>query len=61
MNTITLIYHFAVIVIALVIFFLKVRGPNNIFTIFCQIMGKLVPIFCILYAGVQIFKYFGII
>lgn len=61
METANLVYHFSVVAISLVIFCMKIKAPNAIFQFLLQVVGKLVPIYCILYAGVQIFKHFGII
>lgn len=61
MNTLTLIYHFAVITISLVIFFMEVTAENAVIELIAKILGKIVPLFCIFYAGIEIFKYFGVI
>lgn len=61
METASLIYHFSVMVIAIVMFFMKLTAPNAVFELFLKAVGKIVPLFCILYAGIQIFKHFGII
>lgn len=61
MNTLDLIFHFSVILMSLIIFFSKVTAENQIFALLFKAMGKLVPFFCMLYAGVKIFKHFGII
>ena len=46
---------------ALVIFFMKVTARNDVFELLLKTLGKIVPLFCMLYAGIQIFKHFGII
>lgn len=61
MDTATLIYHFAVLLMGIVLFFLKVTAPSALFELILKTIGKLIPLFCIFYAGVQIFKYFGIL
>jgi hypothetical protein len=60
METASLIYHFSVMIIAIVMFFMKLTAPNAIFELILKAVGKIVPLFCMLYAGIQIFKYFGI-
>lgn len=61
MEVANLIYHFLVIVMSILVFFLNITFPNAFFEIVLKFIGKIVPLFCILYAGVQIFKYFGLI
>ena len=61
METVNLFYHVSVILIAIVIFFMKITAPNAVFELFLKSIGKVIPLCCMLYAGVQIFKYFGII
>jgi hypothetical protein len=61
METASLIYHISVILMALVIFFMKVTARNDVFELLLKTLGKIVPLFCMLYAGIQIFKHFGII
>jgi len=55
------IFYFCVILISLIVFAMKVTGPNTFITFIAIAFCRLVPLFCILYAGVQIFKHFGII
>jgi hypothetical protein len=61
METANLIYHFSVMIISIVFFFMKLTAPNEILQLFLRAIGKIVPLFCMLYAGVQIFKHFGIV
>lgn len=61
METASLIYHFSVMIVAIVMFFMKLTAPNAIFELFLKAVGKIVPLFCMLYAGIQIFKYYGIV
>lgn len=61
METASLIYHFSVMIMSIVIFFMKISATNEIFALFLKAIGKIVPLFCMLYAGVQIFKHLGII
>ena len=56
-----LVFHFAVIAISLVVFFLRITASNAIFEFFMSAIAKVVPLFCMLFSGVQIFKYFGLI
>ena len=56
-----LIYNFSVMAMAILLFFMKFTAPNAIFEVLIRAIGKVIPLFCILYAGVQIFKHFGII
>lgn len=55
------VYHFAVIVMSLLIFFLRVTGSNTVFTFFLQFAGKVVPLFSMAYAVAQIFKYYNLV
>ena len=61
MEVANLIYHFSVIVMSVLVFFLTISFPNAFFEMVLKLIGKIIPLFCILYAGVQIFKHFGII
>lgn len=61
MEIANLIYHISVMLIALVMFFMKYKTHNAVFELFLKVIGKIVPLFCMLYSGVQIFKHFGII
>lgn len=62
MEKINLFYHSSVMIIAIVMFFfMKLTAPNAIFELFLKAIGKIIPLFCILYSGIQIFKYLGII
>jgi hypothetical protein len=56
-----IVYHFVVVVMSLLIFFLRVTGSNTVFTFFLQFLGKVVPLFSMAYAVVQIFKYFSVL
>lgn len=61
METANLIYHFSVVCVSLIIFFLKITAPNAIFEFFARAICKIVPLYCILYAGIKIFQHFGIL
>jgi hypothetical protein len=61
METANLMYHFCVIAIALVVFCLKITAPNDVFEFILKSLGKIVPLFVMAYAIVQIFKHFAII
>ena len=61
METANLIYQFCVIAISIVIFFMKITAPNAVFELLLKAVGKIVPLYCMMYSGVQIFKHFGII
>lgn len=61
METANLIYHFSVLAIAIIMFFMKFTAPNAFGELLLKAFGKVVSLFCMMYAGVQIFKYFGII
>jgi hypothetical protein len=61
METANLIYHISVILISIMVFFLNITVPNYIAELICKTIGKLVPLFCMVYAGVQIFKQFDLI
>ena len=54
-------YHFAVIVMSLLIFFLKITGSNTVFTFFLQFAGKIVPLFTMAIALAKILKYFNLV
>lgn len=55
------VYHFSVVIIAIIIFFMKVTAPNAFGQLILRLLAKVVPLFCMLYAGIEIFKYFKII
>lgn len=61
METASIIYHVSVMIISIIIFFMKITSPNAIFELSLKLLAKIIPLFCMLYAGVQIFKYVGII
>jgi len=61
METINLTYHFSVIIIAIVMFFMNITAPNAYVQLLFRAVGKIVPLFCMLYAAIQIFKHFGIV
>ena len=61
MNTIELIYNLAVLAMATLIFFLNFTATNALLEAVIRAIGKIVPLFMISYAMVQIFKYCGII
>lgn len=56
-----LAFYFSALSVALIVFFLKITAPGAITQFILQALGKLVPLFVILYSGIQIFKYFGAI
>ena len=56
-----LIYHFVVLLISLLVFFMKFTAPGAIADVTVKIIGKLCPLYCMLYSGIQIFKHFNII
>ena len=61
MNTIELIYNLAVLAMATLMFFLNLHAANAVLEVAIKAIGKIVPLFMIGYAMVQIFKYCGII
>ena len=61
MNTIELIYNLAVLAMATLVFFLNFNAANALLEAVIKVIGKIVPLFMIGYAMVQIFKYYGII
>lgn len=61
MTTPNLIYHFCVIAMSILIFFMKFSAPNDFFELILKTLGKIVPLFSIAYAIVQLFKHFQII
>lgn len=61
MEKANLIYQFCVIAISIVMFFIKLTTTNAVFELILKAVGKVVPLYCMMYAGVQIFKHFGII
>lgn len=56
-----LIYHLSVLLISIIMFSMKITFHNEILQLFLRACGKLIPLYCMLYAGIQIFKHFGII
>jgi len=61
METANVFYHVSVMLIALIVFFMKVTAPNAFLEMILKLIGKLVPIFCIGFAVAQLFKHFGIV
>lgn len=61
METANLLFHFSVMLISLMVFFLKITAPNAFLELILKAIGKLIPLFCLLFAGVQIFKHFGLL
>lgn len=61
METTELIYHIAVMLIALVAFFMKWRADSTVVEIILVFLGKAIPLFCIFYSGIQICKYIGLV
>lgn len=61
METASLIYHISVIIMAILIFFMKFTARNDALELVLKLLGKIIPLFCMLYAGIQIFKHWGII
>jgi len=61
MNTIELIYNFTVLAMATLIFFLNFHAENALLEAVIKAIGKIVPLFMIGYAMVEIFKHYGII
>lgn len=61
MNTVDLIYNFVVLVMAILIFCMKFTSSDKLLEFVLQPIFKIVPLFTIAYAIVQIFKYYGII
>ena len=60
-NTIGLIYNFAVLASAILILFMNFTAPNALVEFILKAICKIVPLFVIGYAMVQIFKHYGII
>jgi uncharacterized membrane protein len=52
-QNVILIYHFSVILISLIVFFLRLTAPNAIFELIIRALGKLVPFFTMVYAAIQ--------
>lgn len=61
METANLIYHFSALSMGVLLFFMKFTAPNAFGEIILKAVGKIVPLFSILYAGIQIFKYFHLL
>lgn len=61
METANIIYHYSVLVIAIVFFFMKWTATSAFFQFILNAVSKIGGLYCILYSGVQIFKYYGII
>jgi uncharacterized protein YjfI (DUF2170 family) len=61
MNTIELIYNFAVLAIAILVLFMNFTSTNAFLEFILKVIGKIVPLFMIGYSMVQIFKYYNII
>jgi hypothetical protein len=59
MEIANLIYHSSVIIISILIFFLKITAKN--FELLYKALGKIVPLFCMMYASLQIFKILNLI
>jgi len=58
---IDLLYNFSVAAMAVLLFFMKFTAPNAALELLIKIIFKAIPLFCIFYSEVQIFKYYGII
>lgn len=59
---IELIYHCFVLSIALLVFFMEFTWKDHpILEILLKILGKAVPLFVMLYSGIQVFEYLSII
>jgi hypothetical protein len=61
MEKVNLIYNLIVIIMAIIMFFINISGSSAIIDLLLKAIAKIGSVFCILYAGVQIFKFFGII
>jgi hypothetical protein len=61
MKTIELLFYSGVIMMAIVVFSLKVTARNDFLDIFLKTLGKLVPFFTASYAVIQIFRLSGVI
>jgi hypothetical protein len=61
MEKTNLIYHICVVLISIIVFFMRITSNNEHAQLLYRTIGKVVPIFCIMYAVVQIFKFIGII
>lgn len=55
------IYHFITILFAIIMFDLQISTPNAILTFLLKSISKVSSVFVILYSGIQIFKYLGIL
>jgi hypothetical protein len=58
---IDLIYNLAVVMCSLLLFFMKFTAPNAVFELILKALGKIIPLFCMLYASIEVFKYFGVL
>lgn len=60
MGTAIFIYHLLVLLITLMVFFIKITAPGVTLELFTKLIIKLEALYCILYSGIEIFKYFKI-
>lgn len=59
---IELVYHFVVVSMSLILLWLKWTVSHSpIMEIFIKILGKVIPLFALAYAIVQIFKFYHIL
>lgn len=58
---IDLIYYVISLLLALVMFFLRITAPNATLEILFRGITKVSSLFVMLYSGIQVFKYYGVI
>lgn len=56
-----LTYHFCTMALALLIFFMKFTAKSDGIELILKVLGKIIPLFVMLYSGINIFQHFGII
>jgi len=61
MKHLELTYHIGVVLISIAIFFMNFSSGNSAFELFIKILGKLIPLFLIAFAFINIFKILGVI
>lgn len=56
-----LTYHILSLLMALLVFFMKFTAQNSFIQPILVLLGKVIPLFVLLYSGIQIFKHFGVL
>lgn len=59
MTAFEITFHFAVILMSIIIFALKVTTTNHSLEMFYKTLSKLVPLFAMVYSAIQLLKEFG--